>query len=49
MEEVDNSPILYSNTPPHVEPLLGLSRGIGANNNYFLIALTRIRTHDLWL
>jgi hypothetical protein len=35
---------------PHVESLLGLRRGIEANNNYFiLIALTRIRTCDLWL
>jgi hypothetical protein len=24
IEEVDNSLILYSNTPPHVEPLLGI-------------------------
>lgn len=27
---------LYFNTPPHVEFLLGLRRGIGANNNYFI-------------
>jgi hypothetical protein len=47
---VDNLLILYSNTPSHVEPLLGLRHGIGKSNNYFiLIALTRIRTRDLWL
>jgi hypothetical protein len=37
-----NSLIFYCNTPSHVEPLLGLRRGIGASNNYFtLIVLTR--------
>ena len=40
----------YIPTLPHVEAPSGLRRGIGASNNYFyLIALTRIRTRDLWL
>lgn len=33
---VDSSLILYSNISPHVEPLLGLKREIGASNNYFI-------------
>jgi hypothetical protein len=32
-KEVDNSLILYSNTPPHIEPL---TWNIGASNNYFI-------------
>jgi hypothetical protein len=39
---------LYSNTPPHVEAPSGL-RGIGAQQLFYLIVLTRIQTQDLWI
>ena len=47
---MDNSLILYSNTLPHVESLLGLGCGKEVSNNYFiLIVITMIRTRDLCL